>query len=236
MNRYVDFSKIPLNIKRIKLDVGLSYNAPHTQNWFENDNINNDLYIFGFEPNPECINSILNKNIINKHPTVNPLDNKYINDDYFQLIPVALENVEEEKSMDFYCMTNDCGTSSLKKPIGLGEIKEIVKVPVFSLKHFFDLFDWNRFPIIEYLKIDAQGSDLDIIKSGGDYIKKIIFITAEPENYYYENCRHNNIIEMKNYLETKNFILINHPNTKDPKFINKEYIDLYDKIYIKQIY
>lgn len=236
MEKYVDFSKIPENIKRIKLDIGLSWSAPHTQMWFEN-NIENDLYVFGFEPNPECYNSILNKNIIDRGHNSKILENKYIDDKYFQLLPIALNDIENETILDFYCMTNDCGTSSLNKPIAesLGEIKEIIKVPIFPLKAFFNLFDWNRFPIIEYMKIDAQGSDFDIIKSAGDYIKKIVYITAEPETNQYENCKHNNIYEMKNYLESKNFIMINHPNTSDPTFLNKDYFDLHDKIFIKQI-
>lgn len=236
MEKYVDFSKIPENIKRIKLDIGLSYNAPHTQLWFEN-NIENDLYVFGFEPNPDCYNSILNKDIkLQNNGHSKGLENKYIDDKYFQLLPIALNNVETETTLDFYCMKNDYGTSSLNKPIdnGLGEIKEIIKVPIFPLKAFFDLFDWNRFPIIEYIKIDAQGSDIDIIKSAGDYIKQVVYITAEPEMNQYENCKHNNIYEMKNYLESMNFIMVNHPNTTDPTFLNKNYFDLHDKIYIRQ--
>ena len=67
------------------------------------------------------------------------------------------------KEVDFYCTNKDSGTSSLYCPNSnlKDEIKEIVKVPVYSLKHFFDIFDWNRFPYIEYIKIDAQGSDSD---------------------------------------------------------------------------
>ena len=53
--------------------------------------------------------------------------------------------------------------------------------------------------------------------------------------YQYENCKHNNIYEMKNYLESMNFIMVNHPNTTDPTFLNKNYFDLHDKIFIKQI-
>jgi len=236
MKKYVDFNKIPENIKRIKLDIGLSYNAPHTQLWFEN-NIEKDLYVFGFEPNPECYNNILNKNIkIKNEGHLKPIENKYIDEKYLQLLPIALDNIEKEEELNFYCMKNDCGTSSLNKPIdiNLGEIKEIIKVPVFPLKHFFELFDWNRFPYIEYIKIDAQGSDINIIKSAGEYIKKVVYITAEAEINQYENCKNNNINEMKKYLENMNFILINHPNTADPTFLNKDYINLHDKIYINQ--
>jgi FkbM family methyltransferase len=237
MDKYVDFSKVPNHIKRIKLDVGLSYSAPHSQIWLDN-NKENDLYVFGFEPNPECYNSILNKNIKKQnegHST--PIENKYIDDNkYFKVIPVALSNNEKEQYMDFYAMKNDCGTSSLFKPIdlNLGEVKEVVKVPVFSLKHFFDLFDWERFPIIEYLKIDAQGADLDIIKGAGDYITRIVYITAEPESENYLNNHNNTVTNMINYLEKYDFIPIQHQNTGDPTFINKKFIHLKDDIFICQ--
>lgn len=239
MEKYVDFSKIPENIKRIKLDIGLSYNAPHTQLWFEN-NIENDLYVFGFEPNPDCYNSILNKDIkLQNNGHSKRLENKYIDDKYFQLLPIALNNVETETTLDFYCMKNDCGTSSLNKPIdnGLGEIKEIIKVPIFPLKAFFDLFDWNRFPIIEYIKIDAQGSDIDIVKSAGEYLKKIVYITLEEEKFAnYENIEHNNLNEFQKYFESMNFIMVTHPNTVDPTFLNKNYYHLKDEINIFQGY
>ena len=94
--------------------------------------------------------------------------------------------------------------------------------------------DWNRFPIIEYLKIDAQGSDFDIIKGAGDYIKNIVYITAEAESTDYYNCNHNTADNMKNYLESYDFIMIKHPNTIDPTFINKRFLDLKDKIFICQ--
>lgn len=223
MNKYIDFNKIPLNKNRIKIDIGLSYNAPHTQIWFENDNKNDDLYIIGFEPNPYNVKNILNK---------------YIDDNQFCLINIALSNVKEMKEMDFYCTKKDPGTSSLYCPNNYlnDEIKEIIKVPVYSLKHFFDIFDWNRFPYIEYIKIDAQGSDLDILIGAEDYLKnRVVYITAEPEYYQYDNSEHNNFDNIKKYLESQNFILINHPNTIDPTFINNKFLYLKDDIYIAQV-
>jgi len=236
MDKLVNFDKIPECKKRVKIDIGLSYNAPHTQIWFENDNKNNDLYVFGFEPNPYNCKCLLSKRLILKEVKDNHLNYEYINDDYMQLIPVALSDKNGE--MDFYCMRNDSGTSSLYYPIDkkLGDIKEVVKVPVFTLKNFFDVFDWNKFPIIEYIKIDAQGSDLDILKGAGEYLKeRVVYITAEPEASEYDGCSHNNVSNMRDYLEKQNFIYINkHPNANDPTFINKNFIDLYDKIFIYQ--
>jgi hypothetical protein len=134
-------------------------------------------------------------------------------------------------------MQDDCGTSSLHKPNEciLGSVKKITTVPVFSLKHFFDIFDWDRFPYIEYIKIDAQGSDYNILLSAGEYLKeRVVYITAEPECAQYENCENNNINNMKHFLQSQGFIEIRHPNTSDPTFINEKYMHLKDDIYIYQ--
>jgi len=224
MEKYINFSKIPENIKRIKLDIGLSYCAPYTVKWLEKEN---DLYVFGFEPNPYSVYSVIQ--IFN-----NRQDN-----DRFQLIPVALNNVEEETISDFYCMgSQNIGTSSLNKPntnsLGI-PLQEVIKISVFPLKDFLEKFDWNRFPYIEYMKIDAQGSDIDIVKSAGEYLKKIIYVTLEEETFAnYENIDHNNLNEFKKYFESMNFIMVTHPNTVDPTFLNKDYYYLKDEINIMQ--
>lgn len=232
MQKYI--SDIPDSIKRIKIDVGLSYAAPHTQNWLAHDN---DLYVFGFEPNPDCIDSLQNEEIVSRPY---PHHCKYNHHNYLQknfcLIPVALGNVKEPTTMQFFRMLDDCGTSSLNEPIDtrLGSVKTISNVPVYSLKHFFDVFDWNRFPIIEFLKIDAQGSDYDILVGAGDYIQRIVYITAEPESQFYANVSHNTFENMKKYLESHGFISIQHPYTSDPTFLNKKYLHLQHDIYIYQ--
>ena len=233
MNELINRIQIPDNITHVKLDIGLSYGAPRSQNWLS---FEKDLFVFGFEPNIDSVNNILNGNIINYHPGHDPIANEYINN-VFTIIPVALSNVEEPTTMPFYKMLDDCGTSSLYEPvdINLGPIKEKVDVPVYSLKHFFDVFPWDRFEYIDYIKIDAQGADFDIIKSAGDYLKdRVVFITAEPEHMQYVNTQHNTAENMNNYLSSQNFIQINHPNTCDPTFINKKFLHLYDTIYINQ--
>jgi len=231
MDKYIKI--IPDNIKRIKIDIGLSYNAPQSQNWLK---YNDDLYVFGFEPNPETVECIKNGNIIKRNIYHGEcIENKNL--DRFCIIPVALSNVLEPTTLEFYQMLDDCGTSSLYKPIDikLGAIKSITNVPVYSLKHFFDKFDFKRFPIIEYIKIDAQGADYDILLGAGNYLSEhVVFITAEPEYTQYENTAHNTVNNIKNYLETQGFILIKHENTNDPTFINSKYKDLYSDIYIYQ--
>jgi FkbM family methyltransferase len=221
---------IPEYITNIKIDIGLSYNAPQSGVWLDKEP---NLLVFGFEPNPECVQSILSKNIVKRQIYHDdPIKSEYIDTRFF-LFPFALSNIIEPSSMKFYSMQQDCGTSSLFKPTW-GLWNEI-DVPVYSLKHFFDIFNWDRFPYIDYIKIDAQGGDLDILKGAGDYLKeRVVYITAEAENKTYENCKHNNIAEFDMYLTSQNFIRVFHPNTDDPTYINNKFIHLKDTIFIYQ--
>ena len=77
---------------------------------------------------------------------------------------------------------------------------------------------------------------IDIIKSAGDYLDRVVYITAEPESKQYEGCSNNTVQNMEKYLYSKNFIKVKHPNIIDPTFLNKKYLDISEKIFIKQIW
>jgi FkbM family methyltransferase len=194
--------------------------------------------VFGFEPNPESIACITNKNNQKQHHSHGEcLQYKYIDEGRFMLQPCALSSVETPATMKFYISNNDCGTSSLypNDESRLGKIKSVIDVPVYSLKMFFDGFPWDRFQYIDYIKIDAQGSDLNILKSAGSYLsERVVYVTAEGDGDYYigaNECSAKNIIS---YMESQGFVLIHHPNTRDPTFVNKQYIEISQSIYIKQ--
>jgi FkbM family methyltransferase len=232
MNNYI--RPIPENIKHINIDIGLSYNAPQSQIWLSNTP---DLFVFGFEPNPECIESIRNGNIQKKRPFHGqPIQDNFLENN-FCLIPVALGNIPEPTETIFHQMANDCGTSSIFTPCdtSIGPVKQMTTVPIYSLKHFFDVFPWDRFEYIEYIKIDAQGSDYDILVGAGDYLKeRVVYITAEPDYLSWSNCPQNNASNITHYLESQGFERINHLNTSDPTFINKKLHHLRDSIFIWQ--
>lgn len=233
MDAYADFTKIPEHIRRIKIDVGLSYNAPQSQVWLDHDN---DLYVYGFEPNPESIESIKYGNITKRADFHGqPLSSE--NFKRFCLCPVALGNVDSVSEMEFYMMKNDCGTSSLFKPSAseLGDVKQVTKVPVLSLSMLFDIFPWDRFPYIEYIKVDAQGADLDIIKGAGKYLSdRVVYVTLEPESSTYEGCGHNTVGNITAYMNSQGFERIHHPNTGDPTFLNMKFKHIADSIFIYQ--
>lgn len=218
---------IPNSCSHVKLDIGLSYNAPQSQSWLSRED--SGLMVFGFEPNPASIACITNKNNQKQH--------RYIEEGRFVIQQCALSSVSEPTTMKFYVSQNDCGTSSLfpNDETRLGKIKEVIDVPVYSLKMFFDGFPWDRFQYIDYVKIDAQGSDLNILKSAGSYLsERVVYVTAEGDGNQYigaAECSATNIIS---YMESQGFMRIHHTNTIDPTFVNKKYIELSKSIYIKQ--
>jgi len=212
---------IPSHIKHIKIDIGLSYHAPQSQRWLESEE---DLFVFGFEPNPRSVKAILspdNKLRDPGHGVI--LDTKYINKNIY-IIPVALGNVKNTE-LNFYITEFDEGCSSIYEPkTFFSKTNEIIKVPVFTLADFFVLVPDN-IKYIEYIKIDAQGSDLNIIKGGGNYIsEKVVYVTLEPESHVYNGCNHNTHENIKIYMESIGFKEIQHPNTTDPTFVNLKYI------------
>lgn len=230
-----NLSNIKNGLSHVKLDIGLSYSAPQSQTWLEKES---NLLVFGFEPNPESVETIKKGNIVKHNKSHgDPLDKSHMDQGRFILFPFALADVEDVKSMDFYMTGNDCGTSSLYKPLDLHSkpIKNIVKVPVLSLKMFFDKFPWDRFEYIDYIKVDAQGADLDILRGAGKYLsERVVYVTAEGDGNQYagaDKCSATNIIK---YMESQGFEFINHPNTNDPTFLNKKYKHLKDDIFIAQ--
>ena len=220
---------LPLNLKHIKLDIGLSYNAPNSQLWLSKER---DLFVIGFEPHPDNIKSILNGSIKRNELHGEPLDAKYINKNFF-LIPCALGL--ENNNISLFSTINDYGCSSIYEP-KFFNIDNIFTVPCFTLKSFFDLFPFDIYPIIEYIKLDAQGSDLDIVKSGEIYIKEhVVIITIEPENYDYKNTI-NSKDDIGLYMLNIGFYEIKDTKAIDPTYLNKKYEKYFydNKIYYEQ--
>ena len=231
---------IPENCTHIKIDVGLSYGANQSSTWLDREP---NLLVIGFEPNPDSVKNIKAGNIELRHPSHasggKPLDKKHLDSGRMVLINKALSNVDKEEYMSFYVNSKDCGTSSLYKHDEkyLGLIEKELKVPVINLKMFFDEFPWDRFEYIDYIKIDAQGSDLNVLKGAGHYLQdKVVYVTAEPDGNQYIGASECNTNNITNYMTSQNFIRINHPNTNDPTFVNKKFLEnnIYKNIYIEQ--
>jgi FkbM family methyltransferase len=211
--------EIPAYIQHIKLDIGLSYSAPISQYWLTHED---DLLVFGFEPNPEAVASIVQGATKRHKDHGNPLEKKFIGKNFF-LIPCAL-GLSSNSTINFFVTENDCGCSSIYSPKYF-DVKQIIDVPIFALSDFFDVFPFDTHPVIEYIKIDAQGSDLDIVKSAGSYLaERVIYITLEAENAQYENTV-NSCQDIENYMQSIGFVRYVSPHTSDPTYFNPRYLD-----------
>ncbi len=226
--------KIPLQCTHIKIDIGLSYTAPISNKWLLKEP---DVFVLGFEPNPHCYKMIMTSNF---PPTTFPdfnLEKRFIDEGRFNCFNMALSDVDNITTQQFYINQRDYGTSSLysHNQTTLGPIEQVVDVTVTNLKMVLDIFPWDKFEYIDYIKIDAQGSDLKILKGAGDYLKeRVVYVTAEPDGHYYsgsEDCNEENIDK---FMLSQGFIRIKNPNTTDPTYINSKFEHLKDKIWIHQ--
>ena len=228
----------------MKIDVGLSYTANHSLHWLDKDK---DCFVIGFEPNQSSIDRMYRYNYMSANiPGIETFNEKKMNyylDGRFVINKLALSNTPYAKTMEFYNTHKDCGTSSLYKPIddrakdgqGFGAFS-IDKVPVVSLKMVLERIDKTRFPTIGYVKIDAQGADLDIIKSAGDQLKeRIVWLTAEADGWQYEGASTCTEKNMDDYMISQGFERVTHPNTQDPTYLNSTFKNISDSIFVSQL-
>jgi FkbM family methyltransferase len=222
---------IPDHCKRVKLDVGLSYHAPSTDLWIEKDP---NLFVLGFEPNIYNLKRIYSDFHLRSHPPdFRKLPHHLINKEAV-IIPYALGN--ENKFVRFYCTKEDPGCSSLYEPHTL-QVLDILEVPCYRLDTFLENFDWNRFPYIDALKIDAQGHDFEILQGCGTILEKIcyVFIEITSENLY-KDCD-DKWPQIKSLLFSKGFSLVEiAPRGYNALFKNekiaKDYMDTVEPLFI----
>lgn len=221
---------IPEKIKKVRFDIGLSYCAPNSAIWLNNDTEN--TFVIGIEPNKFACETI------KKNGLIESTQNKYIKYPHpnFLLLEIALDNVKEKTKKNFYHMGGDVGVSSLLKPTKNLKypIQEISEVNVYSFSEILSKIDWDRFEYVELVKIDTQGKDLDILKSAEEYLNKIVYINCEINTFqYYENNpkpqEFDDFFEKNGFIKIKNNSFVDG-EVVDATYFNKRYSDLGEKI------
>jgi len=148
-------------IRGIWIDVG----AHHGEVTLGYANHNPGLRIYAFEPNLRAAAKLFG------------LAPNYV------VIPMAV--AESDGCADFHLNAFEASSSLLRldqqavKSWVRGELlreEETVRVPTIRLDTFMNAMQINR---VDFLKVDAQGMDLAVIKSAGDRIRDIIKITTE---------------------------------------------------------
>ena len=227
--------KLPEWVKRVKLDVGLCYNAPHAAAWVGKEP---DLLVFGFEPHPNALEAIKLGGPKMAPFHGDPLDPRHLGKSVF-VVPCALS--QQEGRVQLHCTANsqhcNLGSSSLFQPSTF-PVEKVVEVPSFRLDSFLALFPFDQCPLIEYIKIDAQGSDLDIVKSAGRYMADhVVVVTLEAETDQYIGTD-NSIEAIEQYMRSINFLRVwRHRapcDAHDPTYVNSRFIHLLPSIFYYQ--
>jgi hypothetical protein len=228
------------NIKRVRLDVGTSSTAPNSAFWLSKYT---DMAVFGFEPNPFNVAGVRDgidvypndyklvqtKGIVTHH---NQIIAKF--DDMgnqFEIFEVAIDNVDVPTKKTFYCTSElNTGCSSLHKPIderlnGVVTEKEVEVIAV-PLKQFFQKFNWDKIPFIEFLKTDTQSNDLNVIKSCGEYLKKICFVQSEYHAHlaYEGELSQSDAFNNFNQYMLQNGFKCYFSSSTDASYVNEELI------------
>ena len=225
VNNKFNFDK---SIKRVMIDIGMSWNAPNSVKWLNRNH--KDSIVIGCEPsNQELftvkgINRIIfegykyhdkwfpeefkannfkidkiQHNLIDKYSENSSCP--YIplkNSSKYYIFPVAINN--EYGYSDFNTSGSHSGVGSLFESNHENNGK--IKVPVIKLEYILERIP---FEYVEFLKIDAQENDNNVILSAGELIKKCAVVSVERVNGEYIGENNMNILE---YMKNKNFELI----------------------------
>ena len=197
------FIPIPENLTCIKIDVGLSFTAPHAINWLKE---NNNLFVIGFEPLIENID-ILKKTLEKKEN----FDIKK----RFLIVSCALADSSGEKDI---FVTGDKGLASLLPPKHYS-IESMRTIKTETLDNFMNLVNLRNFKKIDYLKTDCQGFDLQVLKGGRNTLKNTVIVTCEADSNHYEGSANTSVM-LENFFKQIGFEYINKIPVKS-KLIRK---------------
>lgn len=227
MAKTLTIPDIPELCTRIKLDIGLSNEAVHSSVWLAQQP---DLFVFGFEPLETAIKNVM----VYDGQDPRHLQKKWHN--RFFAYQVALSNVEKETERKFIVNGFDTGCSSFyypKRGTFIDKIKDIIDVKVWSLAMWFEAFEAKyseRFPMIDHIKIDTQGEDLNVLRGAKHWLsKKVAWVTAEADGGYYEDC---DLLSAscldKLMVEELGWERVDHPRCLDPTYLNPKFVYMRD--------
>ena len=175
-----------LNIKKF-IDIGANI-GQYTVEILKNANTK----VIAFEPIPKCCSKL---SIIKKQ-----FDNRF---KYFQ---IALSNKNKFTKLNY--VENKCGYSSLEKINKISYIKnlKIKKIKIISKK--LDSFGNNEdFKHIDFIKIDTEGHEMEVLKGGYKFLKKnnikMIQIEFNIHNLLVSSTIYNYSVLLPDYVITQ---------------------------------
>lgn len=166
-----------------------------------------DCKVYAFEPNKYYIKIINNhkkkiEKIIGSKINNYKVINKAISIKNTSLILNISKNVGAHSLYNF-----NKNLYKFKRHVKDYEVTKKTRVKVIKLSSFLKNKNFNN---IRYLHCDAQGSDINVLKSLGNYIKYlnygVVEVSSSRKKDLYQNS-HNNFNNLKKFLKKNNFII-----------------------------
>jgi len=166
------------------VDVGLSYNAPHSQEILRQ---NPNIFVIGIEPNPNSCYFVKRLNLGER----------------FHLIEAGVSDTEEQRSFNIIREVGpDEGTSSFLdindsfRRRGY-DISETITVKTITLESILNQVPWDLVVGGLFdLKSDTQGYEDKVIRGLGPYINKIRNLQIESTTWgYYDNSSDHSVVK-----------------------------------------
>lgn len=218
--------RLPSWVERVKIDVGLSENAPQSKVWLEADP---GLMVIGVEP----LKANVSKLRSGQSEYARVLDPQLIGERFFlveaALAPVPLNTVS---LLQFFVTAGDAGCSSLLRPRE-HVIDHVERVPAISLESLLEAIP-PSLACVDHIKTDCQGSDLAVLRSAGRRIRRALAVTFEADNRQYESAE-NSPVQGQRHLENNGFSRLNGNRTnhvplpilnltEDPTFVQADLV------------
>lgn len=220
--------KMPASYESIRIDIGLSHNAPNSALWTKTSP---STFVIGVEANRFNVARLLRWGTWSRNDPKNPVRRHKPRN--LQILFCALDDVASPCFSDFYHMGGDPGTSSLLKPTNVlsddfgYSLQVVSKVPTLRLSSLMALLPWDRIPTVEVCKIDTQGKDLAILKSADEFLQRILVLEIEMDTYgQYESAPSRE--EIIQFLDSAGFEPLvlhdeNHEPLTDVIFLNRAF-------------
>lgn len=173
--------------------------------------------IFAFEPNPECL--------------------KFLKKKYIVLFPLALSNINGKRKFKIGHLSSMSTLNKINEKAIYSKLKRLI-IKIFykendiykknlniKTKRFEDINFLKKHEYVDFLKIDTEGHEFNVIRGFGKHILKVKFILFE---YHYDKSLIKNyeFNEINTYLLFKNFKLV----SKNKMLFRKGYELIYKNI------
>lgn len=201
-------------LTRVVVDIGLGIYAANS---FEILSRYSNAFILGVDANPFCLD--LNQSLLGRS----------FQTTRFLLLNMAITDAPSGTEIPFFVTANDPGCSSIFQPSPSFQqranrpIEKIISVTTSTLDEVLSQRILDRYAVIDFVKIDAQGSDLAVLRSGRRQLQSrvaVVCVEADGPDYIGSDATSENI---HTEMAALGFEATRHHDTIDLTFVNSRF-------------